>query len=53
MGSGDFYPEKILKSDIAVGEFWRISGERMITSNWLALRAKVSKIDTYYHIITT
>jgi len=50
MGSGDFYPEKILKS---VGEFWRIFGERMITSNWLALRAKVSKIDTYYHIITT
>jgi len=31
---------KILKSDIAVGEFWRTSGERMITSNCIALRAK-------------
>ena len=45
-----FSGEKILKSEIAVGEFWRISGERMITSNWIALRAKVYKIDTLYRI---
>jgi len=34
-----------LKSEIAVGEFWRISGERMITSNCIALLAKFFKID--------
>jgi len=34
---------KILKSDIAVGEFWRTSGERMITSNCIALQAKSFK----------
>jgi len=40
--------EKILKSVLAVGEFWRNSGERRITSNWIALQAKISQIDTYY-----
>jgi len=32
-----------LKSEIAVGEFWRISGEKMIISNCIALRAKSFK----------
>jgi len=35
-----FSPGKILKSEIAVGEFSCISGERMITSNCIVLRAK-------------
>jgi len=39
-GSGGFSSGKMLKSEIAIGEFWRISDEKMITSNFIALREK-------------